>query len=86
MTEHVHRWSAGQMSPKAYKKEWRLRCECGIEPPSLDEIILRLNAAERLSAEDAREASMTCMMSHGEIDADRLNAYAAVLEGEDGAK
>ena len=48
-----------------------------------DEVIRRLNATERLGAEDARDIAMTPSLPTDKSYRD-LEAYAAALEGEDG--
>ena len=78
MTDHVHEWGAdvGDGIVALCKDP---TCH---ESLDWDEIDRRLNATERLSAEDAIEIAK----SRGDIfddEADTLEAYAAALEGED---
>ena len=74
MTEHVHEWVA-----IVNKDNWkRIVCACGAHMRT-HEIEARLNATERLSAEDAAYfAEETRMISLR----DSLRAYANILEGK----
>ena len=89
MTEHVHEWSW----EGGYSKEHRMYvfgivCICGEYMP-LEDATKRLNATERLSAEDARFAVKRIEDHIGyEWDDDEgtmfaLDAYADILEGKD---
>lgn len=72
MPEHVHKWKwvygLGDGIAAA--------CECGVHLAP-EEVNRRLNATERLSAEDAKAASEFAGRSFG------LVAYASALEGND---
>lgn len=73
---HVHEWRVWGASDE-YGTHWA-GANCKHCPAQLHESIVnqRLNATERLSAEDAREHILTTRFI------DRLEAYAAALEGE----
>ena len=80
MAEHVvHEWAwlgAYSREQKAYISG--VGCICG-EMMDFEEASRRLNATERLSAEDAR-----LIVASTDEDHDRLRAYAAALEEQDG--
>ncbi len=75
MSEHVHEWRYWEQGEfDMWEEGWEC-VECDANFPT-EEIAQRLNATERLSAEDARHYSMY----FDGIDA--LDAYASALEGE----
>ena len=88
MTEHVHRWylyGVGH-SPDANLRAVCLECK---EQMTVWDIEARLNATERLSAEDAQhllsmwQAYIAPKMSGWDTSAANLGAYANILEGKD---
>ena len=86
MTKHVCEWLIG-WEPEI--GEILARCErisvCDASM-GLDEIEARLNATERLSAADAREAARLITSPIGAerfSEANALDAYANILEGKD---
>ena len=72
---HVHEWVA-HYDQVVYGESFQ--CECG-DLMATDEIARRLNATERLSAEDAEKIAIN---QTRQIDAKNLHAYAAALEGD----
>ena len=86
--KHVHEWVFDRMPME-------IRClTCPDAKMSLEEGERRLNATERLSAEDAREASQALTQilewavpqilgKKPNITHSELEAYASALEGED---
>ena len=91
MTEHVHEWklTVGHSNCKAchYSSiEGVACCEICNESIGPTEIERRLNATERLSAEDARQGTeflSRVRNSRGYGFANALRAYADILEGKD---
>ena len=76
MTDHVHEWGIGN-------DDARIRCGCG-KLASIGYITARLNATERLSAEDAMTlftSSVSDWLSIMDVWG-RLKAYADILEGK----
>ena len=81
MTEHVHEWKP-EYDVEVYGESFQ--CGCG-DMMATDEIARRLNATERLSAEDALDASEDSYEANS-LPAPKhvaaLKAYASALEGE----
>ena len=80
MTEHVHEW-AWIYRPDGVGPRY-IGCQCG-EPMNSDEIMCRVQATERLSANMAKAL---CRGIHPNFKAaiKALTAYADILEGKDG--
>ena len=76
---HTHSWKFNEW----YIEDGGLPVHCRTCPASLEwkDILRRLNAAEMLSAEDARMAADSIGEGWAESP-DRLRAYASALEGE----
>ncbi len=90
MTEHVHNWMVmGDIKENLVSgddcfvtAECLSKDVCG-ETLDWSEINRRLNATERLSAEEAEVAARTLLAAHDEYIGDKLFAYASALGGED---
>lgn len=88
MADHVHEWRLLEyMQNIDWRKDMKVprimrleaaSCECG-EKLEMVEITRRLNATERLSAEDAQHIINLLPIEESE----EIAAYAAALEGED---
>ncbi len=76
MTEHVHEWHGSPFST-------RFACLYCSEVLTLDQVAIRLNATERLSAEDARTQARHSETSQGNTpQIQALKAYADMREGK----
>ncbi len=75
MTEHVHEWEL-IFKPDSFR---RVRCKHCPEQMLDYDIERRLNATDRLSAEDVREA---CILGWVKGIRDKMQAYADTLEGK----
>jgi hypothetical protein len=95
--KHVHEWRYAYGNIREFDDrgpiemtEWWFECKCGEHLGDahgpIDEIERRLNAVERLSAEDARNAQAACwnddFASYSD-EAKALGDYVSALEGED---
>ena len=88
MSEHVHEWGFPELAPADIKNfAWCEIAGC-IATLTIEEVVCRLNATERLSAEDARETADDVHGDWWPLEGtspyeDALRAYAAALEGDD---
>ena len=84
MTEHVHEWRWQDNGEGYYWFFCDNGPDCNAELDT-EEAEARLNATERLSAEDAKEAERfvpSWEVKHNQIK-DALKDYANILEGKD---
>ncbi len=77
MKEHVHDWVIGAYEISGAPQAYPYCIECGLPMPR-NEAESRLNATERLSAEDAREIER--YVKYAGDQAPELSAYADALE------
>ena len=90
MTEHVHEWREiyEVLTPDGRRiKAWCVDYKECDGVLGEEEIMRRLNAASRLSAEDAREIAIETHSAWWPLEGespyeDGLRSYAAALEGE----
>ena len=78
MTEHVHEWEIRKRSLEPFPYYW-FECKHCHRQLSGADVLARLNAAERLSAEDLFPEGFAIV--HPNLD--KLIAYANILEGKD---
>ena len=82
MSEHVHEWIHEQEDHEDYFYCSDSECRRNEYPLTAKEILLRLNATERLSAELALTALYYVEDGGGKMGG-ALRAYADTLEGKD---